>query len=1563
MSRMNSIEKSRYINDRYKEYIRSSFKFDSYVIQELFDKKLNEEILFKGPYVDLVLPFKRGKNIKELVAEGVICDSFLELGDIDFNRPLYSHQEKSIRLANKGRNLVVTTGTGSGKTECFLYPILNEILKEIRKGNDEPGIRALFLYPMNALVNDQMDRIRAILSCYPEIRFGSFTGDTEERGGANYRIEYGEQNNAEIPPNELITREEIRNNVPHLLFTNYSMLEYMLIRPHDHVIFNSQMLKNWRYVVLDEAHTYGGAKGIELSMLMRRLTGLSDKKPRFIITSATLGERGKSEDDIISFANNLTSADYSLDDIIFSERVLPIEHSEYSINSDDYCFINNNKQDLSALMDVCNKYGVSISGSYEALLYELLKKDNNVKILYQLLKDEAKSIGDIKRTLSNLNEQELSALIDLINLAEKDGIGLFDLKYHSFVRPLDGAYLTLGDTPSLSFVKSYYMDGLKAFEIGNCKYCNAMYLFGKISHNNNSGLDYLYQNREIDIYENYGDNENVSLDYFLLENEIKEEAEQSDLIEKYVLCAKCGCIYSAENLNARKCNCDEEYKKTVYRVIYKSSEQAVANNNISRCPCCGESSQRGIVKSPRIGKDEGTALIGQTLYEALDDGQEIEKPKKSIKLIKSNHEKEEESIVKSEISAKQYICFSDSRQQASFTAVFLDSNHVRMLRKRLIWEIIKEKDYLDLSFDEAAALLTKKIANSNLFPNDMSAHKNAWIALLVDLMRVDGSYDGEGVGLYYFDLDLSELMKRIPEDEIINLFGKYSLDKKSFETLIKVTLEVFRTAPAIDYTLSTLTPEEKLNNLEYRRFDYGIKYKLPELDKRFVSFLPIGNGLNKTVRYVMKACSCSREEAIDILNIIFNEIACADEVGILKEKGDGSRSYQIDASRYTLKNYKNSVFYRCSKCGNLTHYNVNNKCVRDGCDGLLEEVDPDVALKDNYYRKQYMIKKIERIVIEEHSAQLNRKQAKEYQIKFKNKDINILSCSTTFEMGVDIGALETVFMRNVPPSPANYVQRAGRAGRRKNSSAYIITFCGTNSHDYNYFQHPERMISGVINPPYFSVLNKKIIVRHLMACCLGFFFRKYPEFYSSVGALVLDGGEKFFNNYISNHPVKLNHYINKRVIPESQYKQYHDFKWFHEMEDKDERFSLFVETTKNNLAEYEVAHKQAIKDNDYDSAKYYSKQKERILKERVLDSLSRYCVIPKYGFPVDLVELLIYDKNGFENKKYDLTRDLRIAISEYAPDSEIIVDKNKYTSKYINLPKINALPKHYFSICSNCGRVNVFLSKKDDCKCNYCENNIVARDTDYYVVPIYGFKTGKTKDSTRMKPKRSYSGEVLYLGGGRKNEDTVSLNSIISIETSADDELLVMNRSYFYLCPDCGYSEIAKGNNNPEKKMVKHVRYDLQKCHNEELNRIRLGHSFRTDVARLSIPRLDYGDGISYCRAISFMYAILEGISRVFEIERNDIDGIVEKNIYYNSYDVLLFDNVPGGAGHVKRLLDKRTFIAALRAALDVVSHNCCDEKSSCYNCLRNYYNQHYHEKIIRGEAKSIIQKLIKGIE
>lgn len=1559
MSKLNPIEKSNYINRRYKEYLKSSFQFGNEKLQKLFEEQLSSEGLFRGPYVDLNLPFQRGKNLNELMDEGVVCKSFSALGNINFERPLYAHQEESIRRIGAGRSAVITTGTGSGKTESFLYPILNELMYEVESGNHDIGIRAIFLYPMNALVNDQMDRVRQILMKCPDITYGFFTGETKEKISQNYREKYGEENDTFIPQNELMSREEIRKNPPHLLFTNYSMLEYLLIRPNDYSIFSSDRLANWKYVVLDEAHSYYGSLGIELSLLMRRLTGLADKKPRFILTSATLGEQGKSETEIVDFARNLTSANFDTEDIIFSKRIpMYATNIQYRVSGVDYTKIKENIKDIEVIRHISKKYKDINEKDLHAILYELLISDRNVYDIYTSLKNGSKSFGYVYEELRvNISEEkQLIDLIDLINLAEKNNIGLFDLKYHSFVRPLSGAYITYGDQPRLSLTKTNMIEGLKAFEVGNCRYCSSPYIIGKIQHIEEKQLDFLFQNNEVDIYENYGNNEFVKLDYFLMENSINEEEVEKASLEEFCVCAKCGSIHSAHNLNAKKCECASSYQFTIYRVEQSQEEgELAAFNNINQCPCCGHKGKSGVVKSLNLGKDEGTALIAQILLEAIDEG-EVEIKKKN-KLSLKISSKDKTSIEDEKV--KQFLSFSDSRQQASFAASFLDSNHVRMLQKRLIWKVIEDAEYRDISVDELAAILTSIIKNKNLFANELSAHKNAWITLLVDLLRVDGSFDGEGLGLYYFDLDLSDIMDDITEEEVSEVFGQYNISKADLEVIMQVVFGVFKVTPAIDYVKSTLTPDEKRESLDYRRFDNYVMFNCPKTMKGIRSFLPVKGNDNMVVRYVEKVCGCDTTSAKSILEVIFNNLAVE---GRLLKKHESKNAYQIDVSKYIVKNYKNSKYYQCSKCGRLTPHNVHDVCVNDKCDGILKEVNPDEVLATNFFRQQYKYKKIESVIIKEHTAQLDKKTAKRYQIDFKNKKINILSCSTTFEMGIDIGDLETVFMRNVPPTPANYVQRAGRAGRRKDSAAYILTYCGTGSHDYTYFMTPEKMISGVITPPYFDVLNKKIIIRHLMATCLGFFFRKNPEYFKTVDALVFGDGLLKFKEYVSSHPEDLNQYINTKILPGRVYTEYHNFKWFDEMDGNDEKMIHFVESIRNIAKEYEDAKQKALDDEDYKEADYYSKQIDKLHKEKVIDSLSKYCVIPKYGFPVDVVRLQIY-KEGILDNKYDLNRDLKIGLSEYAPDSEVIVDGKKYTSKYVSLPKTSEFPKNYFCTCSNCKKINVYVSTRTASECKYCGESIVTEQAKYFIEPINGFKTGITKESTRMKPKRSYAGEVSYLGGGITDENHLEVGKTIFVETSTNDCLLVVNRSAFYMCPECGYSDIAKGKSNPQELMKKHKNFRQFDCIKEELELLKLGHRFQTDVARFTIPLLNSTDKTSFSIALSFMYAFLEGVSNALGIERNDIDGILELNLEEHSYDILLYDNVPGGAGHVKRLVSEDAIISSLKSAYSKVSQHCCDENTSCYNCLRNYYNQSYHGRLQRVYAKEFIESLLKELK
>jgi ATP-dependent helicase YprA (DUF1998 family) len=220
--------------------------------------------------------------------------------------------------------VIVATGTGSGKTESFLIPIINELMREKEAGTLGPGVRALLLYPMNALANDQVKRIREILLNYPEITFGRYTGETagtEKQARSSYFAAEGK----DAPANELISREAMRETPPNILLTNYAMLEYLLLRPDDVALFQSIGGSNWKFIAADEAHTYDGAHGVEVATLMRKLRERvdPDNKIQTIGTTATIGG---SNADIQKFANNFFGNSFAIDvpDGSASDLIRPI---------------------------------------------------------------------------------------------------------------------------------------------------------------------------------------------------------------------------------------------------------------------------------------------------------------------------------------------------------------------------------------------------------------------------------------------------------------------------------------------------------------------------------------------------------------------------------------------------------------------------------------------------------------------------------------------------------------------------------------------------------------------------------------------------------------------------------------------------------------------------------------------------------------------------------------------------------------------------------------------------------------------------------------------------------------------------------------------------------------------------------------------------------------------------------------------------------------------------------------------------------------------------------------
>lgn len=361
-------------------------------------------------------------------------------------------------------------------------------------------------------------------------------------------------------------------------------------------------------------------------------------------------------------------------------------------------------------------------------------------------------------------------------------------------------------------------------------------------------------------------------------------------------------------------------------------------------------------------------------------------------------------------------------------------------------------------------------------------------------------------------------------------------------------------------------------------------------------------------------------------------------------------------------------------------------------------------------------------------------------------------------------------------------------------------------------------------------------------------------------------------------------------------------------------------------------------------------------------------MIPKYGFPVDTVELTSLSKGG-ELKDLRLDRDLFSAISEYAPDSEVVADGKLITSRYVRVLNGYSWPRYNYATCSACQTLNrTIWTEKLPQLCRQCGHEL-PKGTHQYIIPKFGFVVDNAEpvDVGTDKPERTYKGSISYIGDGKRIEShTYSVcNKKVVVGTSKMDELAVLNTSNFFICNTCGYGKVYDDSNDLSKK-EKHQKPDGYNCSCDTLTRYSIGHEFQTDVVLLKFVSENLVD---INEAWTILYALLEGLSKCLHIDRTELSGCLhwyrnEAMGNMGNYGFVLFDNTPGGAGYVRQLRNVSTFMSMLEAALAIVSKCTCGGEvgdTACYGCLCNYYNQKQHDILQRRYAIDFLNSVKNG--
>lgn len=1594
----NPIVASKEIKDEFISYISTLFHISDKDYEKKFIDELQKEgMITKGPYLELNDSYKKGVTLAKLIEENEVSPLFNELEDdiadknkeIQLNRELFLHQEEAIRKINSNHNLIVTTGTGSGKTECFIIPIINELLREKEANKLTSGVRAILIYPMNALANDQMKRLRKLLKNYPDITFGVYNGNTKH-GETDARSDFENNSDEPLLPNEVISRETMQKRPPHILVTNYSMLEYMLLRPKDDVVFSGA---NLRFIVLDEAHIYRGAKGIETSLLLKRLKAriCNSDNVLHILTSATLGDKS-SDNDIVKFAKSLCNADFMTYDIIRSETIVP----SYSDNAVDLplALFADLADPREPLNSIAGKYNIKISEgqSDSEFLYELCCKSAIYRKIREIV-DRPMKICEITEELNKfytVSEQDIINIISIAVQGSKNNTALVKARYHLFAKALEGAYITLSPNKELFLTRNKeYIDGnetkWKVFECACCDDCGELAILGQelngklefANNSYNSNFDYYLINKDENYFLDDDDNQ-------LDENSIGEN--------DYILCAHCGAIVHKSNGAEIKCNCKNKCFVNIRKLNITTKSHEV------KCSHCGS----GKIMPFYLGYDAATAVLGTTLYEQIP---EIEvklaskttdtPPKKSLfKTIKTRNEAN--NIDKK----KQFLAFSDSRSEAAYFASYMEKSYQEFLRRRGIWHVV-EKHKQDLIYKpweiiDFVKTLTAYFDKNRTFakPGDEGienltaiSKKNAWIAILNEMVNAKRGNSLSSLGIIKFHFkgndftimqDIAERYNKKPED-MMELFDLLVLDIVHNGILEGDDYDCDFTGDEREYVY--YTPIKK----------YIKKCKDSASDKNnfsVIGWLP-SSYKNKKIRKnnrlkrIMKTLNINETEAIEILEGYWDYLSS--EKYLSHNKND---NYSLLTDKFTISAVAEIDLYICDKCGKVTTHNCLNKCSIVTCDGKLIPISQQEVINNNHYAKLYRNTLMKPLHIKEHTAQLGRIEQQNYQDMFRKNQLNALSCSTTFEMGVDLGDLETIYLRNVPPSPSNYVQRAGRAGRRLSSAAFALTYAKMSSHDYTYYNHPEDMITGKIGVPLFEVSNEKIILRHIFAVTLSEFFRCNEDVYNSNNADIFlnENGYERLCEYLNSKPDELKNII-ELSIPSNMHKimGIPDFSWVNiligengilknAIEDFRETVAYYINEIErlSKLGEVEQAGSLKARLRNFRRSKNDGKGENELI-----DFLVRNNILPKYGFPVDAVELYQNINSTKDVKKLSLNRDLQIAIYEYAPDAQIVADGKLYTSRYIR--KLMAKTGQNWEICyiakcqnDSCNTWNhrIIKPNSNSEKCISCNSVIEDKCWREAIEPRRGFIADTNpKDVPMHKPDRTYRSDDYYIGGDRceimENKKFITESDYeIELESSKNDSLMVVCNDDFYVCKLCGYSESVTQNKASKEQFNSNERYITRKhkdpwgkdCDCENLNKYKLCHVFKTDVVKIVFNDVE---AKKYETMLSVMYALLQAISSVLDIERNDIKGCLHGITYKNRfiYSIILYDAVAGGAGHVRRLITDSgdRFTKVVNKAIEITKN--CDCSPSCYNCLRNYYNQRVHDKLDRKSVYDFLEK------